>query len=119
MAEGEVALRVAAPDGGGDREVSRLGPGEFFGEMGALAGDPRTATALATRDSALVAVDRDAFAELFRRAPEAAAKLADVLARRREGFERTLEQASPEEARTAVAPNQLLDRLKGIFKHLA
>jgi small-conductance mechanosensitive channel len=116
IAEGEVALRVASPDGG-EREVSRLGPGEFFGEMGALTGDPGAATAVAERDLALVAVDRDAFAELFRRAPEAARKLADVLARRREGFERTVEKAGAGATRPAE-PHQLLDRLRGIFKHL-
>ncbi len=117
VADGEIALRVAAADGG-DREVSRLGPGEFFGEMGALTGDPRAATAVAVRDSALVAVDRDAFAELFRRAPEAASKLADVLARRREGLERSAEKAAQGAPRPTVESHQLLDRLKTIFRHL-
>ena len=116
IAEGEVALRVASPDGG-EREVSRLGPGEFFGEMGALTGDPGAATAVAERDLALVVVDRDAFAELFRRAPEAARKLAEVLAKRREGLERTVEKAGAGAARPAE-PHQLFDRLRGIFKHL-
>ena len=117
IADGEVALRVASPDGK-DREVSRLGPGDFFGEMGALTGDPGAATAVAERDSALVAVDRDAFAELFRRAPEAASKLADVLTRRRERLERTTEKTTPGAARPPQEPLQLLDRLKTIFKHL-
>jgi small-conductance mechanosensitive channel/CRP-like cAMP-binding protein len=117
IAEGEVALRVAGPDGG-VREASRLGPGEFFGEMGTLTGDPSAATAVAERDSALVAVDRDAFGELFRRAPEAAAKLAEVLARRRERLERTAEKVAPGPPQPPVEPHQLLDRLKTIFKHL-
>jgi small-conductance mechanosensitive channel/CRP-like cAMP-binding protein len=117
IAEGEVAVRVRTPDGR-EQEVARLGPGEFFGEMGTLAGDPRTATVVATRDSALVAVDRDAFAELFRRAPEAARKLADVLARRREGLARAIEKIAPGTTRPPEEPHQLVERLKSIFKHL-
>jgi small-conductance mechanosensitive channel len=117
IAEGEVALRVASPDGS-EQDVASLGPGEFFGEMGALAGDPRAATAVASRDSALVAVERDAFAELFRRAPEAARELAGVLARRREGLERTAGAAGAGAARPSEEPHLLLDRLKTIFKHL-
>jgi small-conductance mechanosensitive channel/CRP-like cAMP-binding protein len=117
IAEGEVALRVASADGG-EREVSRLGPGEFFGEMGALAGHPRAATAVAERDSALVSVDRDAFAELFHQAPEAARKLADVLAQRREGLERLAENVASGTARPPEEPHQLFDRLREIFKHL-
>ncbi len=117
IAEGEAAVRVTAPDGR-EQELTRLGPGEFFGEMGALTGDPRTATVVAARDSALVAVDREAFAELFRRAPEAARKLADVLARRREALARALERVAPGAVRPPEEPNQLVERLKGIFKHL-
>ncbi|HEX9291192.1 MAG TPA: mechanosensitive ion channel family protein [Anaeromyxobacteraceae bacterium] len=118
MAEGEVVVRVRAQDGR-EQEVSRLGPGDFFGEMGALTGEARTATVVATRDSALVAVDRDAFAELFRSAPEAARKLADVLAQRREGLARAIERIAPGTTRAPEEPHQLVERLKAIFKHLA
>ena len=55
VADGEVVVRVRTP-AGRDDEVARLGPGEFFGEMAALTGDPRTATVAAACDSALVAV---------------------------------------------------------------
>jgi len=74
---------------------------------------------VATRDSALVAVDRDAFAELFRSAPEAARKLADVLAQRREGLARAIERIAPGTTRAPEEPHQLVERLKAIFKHLA
>jgi small-conductance mechanosensitive channel/CRP-like cAMP-binding protein len=117
VAEGEVAVRVRTPDGR-EEEVARLGPGEFFGEMAVLTGDPRSATVVASCDSALVAVDRDAFAELFRRAPEAARKLADVLARRREGLARAIESVAPGTVQAREEPHQLLARLKDIFKHI-
>lgn len=118
VADGEVVVRVRAPDGR-EQEVARLGPGEFFGEMAALTGDPRSATVAAAEDSALVAVDRDAFAELFQRAPDAARELAGVLARRRAGLARTIGQAATGAATPPEEPHQLLDRLKAIFKNLA
>jgi small-conductance mechanosensitive channel len=117
VADGEVMVRFRSPDGR-EQEVARLGPGEFFGEMAALTGDPRTATVTASQDSDLVAVEREAFAELFARAPEAARKLADVLARRREGLARTVEKATHGAAPPPEEPHQLLDRLRAIFKNL-
>lgn len=117
VADGEAVVRVRAPDGR-EQELARLGPGEFFGEMAALTGEPRTATVAAAQDSALVAVDREAFAELFQRAPQAAQKLAEVLARRREGLARTVEQAATGAVRPPEEPHQLLDRLRAIFKNL-
>jgi hypothetical protein len=65
-----------------------------------------------------VAVDREAFAELFERAPEAAKKLAEVLARRREGLARIAGNAVIGPARLPEEPHQLLDRLRAIFKGL-
>ena len=118
VAEGEVVVRVRTPAGRED-EVARLGPGEFFGEMAALTGDPRTATVAAARDSALVAVDREAFSDLFERAPQVARSLADVLATRRQGLVKTIEKAATGSERPSEEPHQLLDRLRGIFKNLA
>jgi len=118
VADGEAVVRVRSPDGR-EQEVARLGPGEFFGEMAALTGDPRTATVAAAQDSALVAVDREAFAELFERAPEVAQKLAEVLARRREGLARIAGNVVSGPVPLPEEPHQLLDRLRAIFKDLA
>ncbi len=117
VAEGEVAVRARA-DGGPEEEVARLGPGEFFGEMAVLTGAPRTATVVAARDSTLVAVDRDAFAELFDKAPHLAQRLAEVLARRREGLARALQARGVEPPSPAPEPHQLVERLKEIFHRL-
>ena len=43
---GEVEL-IRRGSGGGRRVVARLGPGEFFGEMSVVIGEPRTARAVA------------------------------------------------------------------------
>ena len=64
IAEGEVEVTQAPPDGGPAVVLRRMGPGEGFGEIGLLAGSPRTATVTAVADGALVALDGDRFLEL-------------------------------------------------------
>lgn len=49
---------------GAEREVSRRGPGEFFGEIGLLGGRPRTATVRALEPSELLRLERAAFQDL-------------------------------------------------------
>ena len=52
ITKGEAEVRVAVA-GGESRAVKTLGPGDFFGEMGLMTGEPRTATVTAlTRWSA-------------------------------------------------------------------
>jgi CRP-like cAMP-binding protein len=53
--EGETAAGI--PDEGGEyRSLSTMGAGDFFGEIAALTGSPRTADVVATRDSSLLEV---------------------------------------------------------------
>jgi small-conductance mechanosensitive channel len=118
IAEGEVTVWVRAPDGH-EEEAARLGVGEFFGEMAALTGQPRSATVVAATDCALVTLDRDAFSELFERSPEAARQLADVIARRQEAVAHATEHVAPGTGPQRDEPHQLLEKLKKIFQSLA
>ena len=45
---------------------------QYFGELSLLDGAPRSATAIAARDSSLLALDRDDFVDFVKRRPEAA-----------------------------------------------
>ena len=49
---------------GEEREINRLGPGEFFGEIGLLAGVPRVATVRALEPSELLRLDQETFQRL-------------------------------------------------------
>jgi NTE family protein len=49
--------------------VDRIGPGEVIGEMGAVVGEPRSATVRALRTSELVALSRESLEVLARRHP--------------------------------------------------
>jgi MFS family permease len=55
VSDGEVAV---AADG---REIHRGGPGYYFGEIALLRDEPRMATVTASKDSSLLALDRDEF----------------------------------------------------------
>lgn len=56
----EGMVKVSAVVSGNERRVlSRVGPGEFFGEMAMLDDEPRSATASAEQDSRLAFITRD------------------------------------------------------------
>ncbi len=60
VASGRIRLTIGK--GGHETEVNSLGPGEFFGELSLLSGEPRSATATAVEDSTLLAIGRDVYA---------------------------------------------------------
>jgi small-conductance mechanosensitive channel/CRP-like cAMP-binding protein len=114
IADGEVTVMVQGSDGR-DREVARLGRGEFFGEMAALTGAPRTASVVASRDTLAVAVDRADLGELLQQFPQIAQALADVLARRREALDQvTAAPGTPAPIRQDR--QRILARLKELFR---
>jgi voltage-gated potassium channel len=65
VAAGEVEIRVMP-------ESIRLGPGDFFGELALLTGDPRNATIVAAQPSTLLRLDIVDFRQLLGRQPELA-----------------------------------------------
>ncbi|ABS27375.1 patatin-like phospholipase family protein [Anaeromyxobacter sp. Fw109-5] len=75
-----VALRE---DGAGRRRVvGRIRPGESVGEMGLLAGQARSATVQASRDSVVVRISADAFREVAAEHPRLLATTARLVIRR-------------------------------------
>jgi CRP-like cAMP-binding protein len=77
---GMVELVRSGPDG--PRLVARLGPGEFFGEMGVLLGRPRSVRAVAVSDSRLLELDAATFEEMCVARPEIAIRVIQRLAAR-------------------------------------
>jgi thioredoxin reductase (NADPH) len=63
ITRGRVGVYKTSPDGT-EREIDRLGPGEFFGEIGLLAGAPRIATVRALEPTELLRLDQEAFQRL-------------------------------------------------------
>lgn len=67
---------------GRNATFSIMGPGEVFGEVAVLDGEPRSATITALEPCELVVIQRNDFFHFLERAPQAAIKLLEVLARR-------------------------------------
>jgi CRP-like cAMP-binding protein len=74
--EGTAAVKA------GRGRTSRLGRGEFFGEMSLLDGGPRSATVEAATDMRLLVVGRREFWQLLTAAPPLVVKIMRTLSRR-------------------------------------
>lgn len=77
---GQVELIRSAE--GGQRVISRHGPGDFFGEMGVLLGRPRSARAVAISDLRLLQLDARTFEAMCVEQPEIAIRVIQRLADR-------------------------------------
>jgi len=62
LTKGAASVRQNGPDG--EREISTLKPGDFFGEIGLLTGTPRHATVRATAPTEVLELDAEGFREL-------------------------------------------------------
>lgn len=78
---GEIAILVATADG---RElvINELGPGECFGELALLTNAPRSASALARRDSEIILLPRSEFLDELEHQPKLMRHILEITAQR-------------------------------------
>jgi CRP/FNR family transcriptional regulator, cyclic AMP receptor protein len=81
------SVTVQTPVGVG----SQLQPGDFFGEMSLLDGEPRSATIVATTDVRLLIVDRSHFWRLLDETPDLVRGMLTILSRRVRRLEQTVQ----------------------------
>jgi CRP-like cAMP-binding protein len=92
--EGEV--HIIKRLGNEDHLLSRLGKGDFFGEMAVIESAPRTADAVAQTATTLLAITGSRFDEMIRRNPEIAIRIIRKYSRRLRDANTLLESlASP------------------------
>jgi CRP-like cAMP-binding protein len=84
LVDGTVAVRT--PVGAG----AELHPGDFFGEMSLLDGEPRSATIVATTPLRLLIVDRSHFWRLLDETPDLVRRILTILSRRVRRLEQTV-----------------------------
>ncbi len=77
---GAVKIVLPSPVGGEDAIIATLGPGDFFGELALLDGEPRSATAVAIEATETLVLRRDAFQHLLATIPSLSAALLAGLA---------------------------------------
>jgi CRP/FNR family cyclic AMP-dependent transcriptional regulator len=83
--DGMAAVRTPVGTG------SQLLPGDFFGEMSLVDGEPRSATIVATTDLRLLIVDRLHFWRLLDETPELIRRILTILSRRVRRLEQTVD----------------------------
>ena len=83
--DGEV--EILKQFGATDKPISRLGPGDFFGEMSLLEDVPRMASARALTDCKLLPIDASTFDQLLRENPEISIRMLRSLSHRLRRYE--------------------------------
>ena len=85
---GEVELAREGPEG--RRVVARLGPGDFFGEVSAVAGQRRSTRAVAVKQTRVLELDRATLEAMCLAQPEIAIRMIRILVSRLVEAERRL-----------------------------
>jgi small-conductance mechanosensitive channel/CRP-like cAMP-binding protein len=116
VARGRVSVRVGLD--GAQREVATLGPGEFFGEMSLVTGEPRRATCVAADEVECWVLDQDAVRPILAARPEMADELSAVLAARQEELEGEREGLSGDLRARGMQARRgaLLQRIRTFFQ---
>jgi small-conductance mechanosensitive channel/CRP-like cAMP-binding protein len=73
---------LARTEKGTLRHIAVLGRPQIIGEAGMMTGDPRNATIKAQTDVEVLELNRESFAELFKKHPEAVEQISEVIANR-------------------------------------
>jgi signal transduction histidine kinase len=87
VGSGEVHIAVIASSGE-PRVISKLGPGELFGEMAVIDSDPRSASAIAGEKTTLYFVARPDLLNMMERTPQLTMGLVREISRRLRDFNR-------------------------------
>jgi CRP/FNR family transcriptional regulator, cyclic AMP receptor protein len=81
IVKGRVKISKSSPDGK-ERTLVLLGPGDVFGELALIDGEPRSADAVVAEDSELLVVSREEFLTFVMDQPQVAMSLLVVLSQR-------------------------------------
>ena len=82
IADGVVSVQIEQ-DSGARYTVSKLGVGDFFGEMSLMTGEPRTADVIAESPTVTLSVQKSVIRDIFIKNPKVSDMISDVLAKRK------------------------------------
>ena len=115
IAFGEAEVRYEQA-GRAPRVIGTVRAGQFFGEMGLLAGESRNATVVARTDVECYRLDRASFQGLLLARPEIADEVSRVIATRKPDLDSARAEAADAMAHPAPASQPaLLDRIQRFF----
>lgn len=116
MTAGTADIRVTSPEGE-HATVAKLKAPDFFGEMGLMTGEPRTADVVATSDVDCFRLGKDGFQQVLLGRPEIVGELSHKLAERRVELMAVREglDAAAMKAREATERDKILGGIKSFF----
>jgi small-conductance mechanosensitive channel/CRP-like cAMP-binding protein len=117
VAEGLLYVYIVQAESGQLLKVSEISPGEFFGEMPLLTGEPRSATVKAETDALVYEITREDMELLLDKRPEIAERLTEIIAKRRL-HDAEFMQHLPAEQQAVEVKNfaaQLMDKMRRFF----
>ena len=80
------AVLTARDQAGKDREIARLGRGEFFGEQSLVSGNPSDISVAAASDLELLILDSEALQGMLDRTPQLSREIGHVIEARRKAI---------------------------------
>jgi small-conductance mechanosensitive channel/CRP-like cAMP-binding protein len=112
---GIIAITIGR-DGTGPQTISRMVPGDYFGEMSLLTGEPRSANVVAETDIAVLEVGRRAFEQILAANPALLEPISQIAAHRQEAQQasRRAMPAIPPFSQDAAA-QRLRQRIRAFF----
>jgi small-conductance mechanosensitive channel/CRP-like cAMP-binding protein len=114
LLSGSAAVRIGRD--GPPREVARLHPGAFFGEMSLMTGETRTASVIALEDVVCYRIGKPTFERILRESPEVAEQIAEILADRKEELTAAKDERDDQRRRRLeTSKRDLLGRIRGFF----
>jgi CRP/FNR family cyclic AMP-dependent transcriptional regulator len=108
---------VTVNNSGKSLVVAEMEPGNFFGEMSMLAGEPRSATVTAVVDSMVFELQRESFSQVLNAREGLAESISQLVVERQMSNNEKLQDASRAELDEAIsgASINLRDRIRAVF----
>jgi small-conductance mechanosensitive channel/CRP-like cAMP-binding protein len=117
LCAGKVEIRRHASDGSLAKVVATIEAPDFFGEMGLMTGEPRTADVVAITDVETYRLDKEGLQRILDERPEVAEHFSATLAKRRVDLLHVLEGLDAEAGRARIASEQsrILEKIQEFF----
>lgn len=109
IVDGEIRVMVKSESGSKmDIVIAQKGPGEFFGEMSLLTGEPRTASIRAQNDCRVLVIDKDAFSTLIISDEKILSQFVNVLVKCKSGIADAIESERKNQHITKASAHRII-----------
>jgi CRP-like cAMP-binding protein len=116
LIEGLVDVKLPKPDDEEKVKVAQLRPGDFFGEMSILTGEPRSADVVANTDVVAYELPGEQIRDIFSSRPEIVEKVSQMLVERKYQNYSILEESLVDTPIVATNnPNLLVEKIRSFF----